>query len=293
MELLVPKRDQSLSQLFLVPDPDGMPVRWKERPVGGSREALIDEELMNDMDLIIKVCRQARSARNNAGIKLRQPLREVMVVAEKRVLERLKRFADVVKDELNVKDLKLTTRERELVDYEIILLPQVLGKKHGRLFPKLQDAVAAMDADTLLQTLKEHERVEVALDDKVVALQPEEIEVRTRSKEGYVLSEEEGIIVGVYTEINEDLKMEGLAREIVRRIQNQRKEAGLDIADHINVYYNTEPAIAEVFNIYGDYIASETLSKSIRQGEPPGRAHVAQYRIDGKPLKIMLISEKS
>jgi len=165
----------------------------------------------------------------------------------------------------------------------------LLGKKYGKLFPKLCATVASMDADALLQTLQKDQSVKVEVDDHVITLLPKEVEVRTQPKEGYVMEEEQGIIVGVYTVVTEELKKEGLAREIVRRIQNQRKDAGFDIADQIEVYYEAGPRLTEVFITHGDYIASETLSISIRKAELPEEAYVADYKIDGESLRIGLI----
>jgi len=251
--------------------------------------SLVDEKLMVDMDLAVKICSLGRSARNKAGIKLRQPLKEVKVVAEEAMLERLKGFTDLVKDELNVKEVVLTTQERELVNYEILLLPHLLGKKYGKLFPKLCATVTSMDADALLRTLRKDQSIEVEVDGGVITLLLKEVEVRTQPKGGYTMEEEQGIIVGVYTIVTEGLKKEGLAREIVRRIQNQRKDAGFDIADQIEVYYEAGLRLCEVFITHGDYIASETLSTSIRKAKFPEEAYVADYKIDGESLRIGLI----
>ena len=251
--------------------------------------SLIDEKLMTDMDLAVKICGLGRSARNKAGIKLRQPLQEARVVAEETVLKRLQKSTELIKDELNVKDFVLTTQKRELVNYEILLLPHLLGKKYGKLFSKLRATVATMNADALMQSLQKDQRVEVEVDGRVITLLPEEIEVRTQPKEGYVLAEEQGIIVGVTTVITEELKREGFARDIVRRIQNQRKDAGFDISDQIETYYEAGIGLTEVFNAHRDYIASETLSTSIHKAEPPEDAHVADYKIDGESLRIGVI----
>ena len=250
--------------------------------------SLVDEKLMVYMDLAVKICGLGRSARNKARIKLRQPLKEVKVVAEKAMLEQLKGFTDLVKDELNVKEVALTTQERELVKYEILLLPHLLGKKYGKLFPKLCETVASMDVDALLQTLKKDQSFKIEVDGDVITLLSKEIEVRTQPKEGYTVEEEQGTFAGVYTVVTEELKKEGLAREIVRRIQNQRKGAGFDIADQIEVYYEAGPRLCEVFVTHGDYIASETLSISIRKAEFPEQAYVADYEIDGESLRIGL-----
>ena len=252
-------------------------------------KSLIDEELMANMDLAIRISSLGRSARNKAGIKLRQPLLRAKVAAEKALLERVQGLTDLIKDELNVKELALTSQKEELVDYDIHLLPQVLGKKHGPLFSKLRALVAEMDANALAQSFQKGLSVDVEVDGRMVTLLPEEVEVRIQPKEGFALAEEQGIFVGVDTVISEELEKEGLARDIVRRIQNQRKEAGFDIADTIETYYDTGPKLAEVFTAFGDYIAAETLSTSLHKAKPPKDSHVADYKIDGEPLKIGLV----
>jgi len=255
-------------------------------------ETLIDKELMEDMDLAIKVCSLGRSARSKSGIKLRQPLLEVRVVAEESTLRRIKKFEEIIIDELNVKKLSLTTERNELLEYTIKPLPDVLGRKYGRLFPRIQEAVAKMDPETLASTFEKGLSIELRIDGQSITLLPEELKVSTQPKKGYSLSEEQGLLVAVNTVAPEVLKKEGLARDIIRRIQNQRKEANFNIADEIETYYEAGPKLAEVFEDFGEYIAAETLSTVIRKAELPEEAHMATYQIAGKTLKIGLIRVK-
>jgi len=251
--------------------------------------SLIDEKLMTNMDMAVKICSLGRSARNKAGIKLRQPLQEAKIVAEKAILKQLQDLTDLIKDELNVKELVLTTKKRELVEYEISPLPHLLGKKYGKLLPKICSTIASKNTDALLKTLQKNQNLKVEIDNQVITLLQEEVEVRTQPKKDYILAEEQDIIIGVYTVVTEELKREGLAREIVRRIQNQRREAGFDIADQIEIYYETGSKLTKVFTTQEDYIASETLSMSIHKTELPKEAHITNYKIDGESLKIGLI----
>ncbi|UCC33771.1 MAG: isoleucine--tRNA ligase, partial [Candidatus Bathyarchaeota archaeon] len=122
-----------------------------------------------------------------------------------------------------------------------------------------------------------------------VSLLPEETKVIASPREDYTIAEDQDILVGVDTVISEELKKEGLARDIVRRVQNQRKDAGFDIADHIETYFETGEELAEVFTTYGDYIAAETLSEFIRKAKPPAGAHVTDYEINGESLKLGLV----
>jgi len=251
--------------------------------------SLIDEELTADMGLAIRVSALGRSARSEAGVKLRQPLSRATVVAEETALRRLRRLVDLVKDELNVKELDLTTRREELVDLEVRPLPSVLGKKYGRLFPRLREAVAKMDAAALIRAFEGGLGVDVEVEGRVVTLLPGEVEVRTRPRGGRALAEEEGVVVAVDTALTEGLRGEGLARDIVRRVQNQRKEAGFQIADEIETYYQAGPRLTEAFQAHGDYIAAETLSTALHRAKPPKKAHVAHYEIDGEPLTVGLV----
>jgi isoleucyl-tRNA synthetase len=253
--------------------------------------ALVDEELMADMELAIRVSSLGRSARSTSGVKLRQPLATATVLASKSERERLERLADLVVDELNVKRLEFATQTTDLVQYEIGLLPHILGKKHGPLFPKLRAAVANLDADALAAAFQSGLPVDVAVEDGTITLLPEEVEVRFDAREGYAVAEEHGLIVGVDVTITPELESEGLARDLVRRIQNARKEAGFDISDRIATAYQAGPKMAAVFDEHADYIAEETLSVSLAEAEPPDGAYVEELTLAGEPLTLALLRQ--
>ncbi|MBC7249565.1 MAG: isoleucine--tRNA ligase [Anaerolineae bacterium] len=249
-------------------------------------ESLVDEELMADMALAIKVSSLGRSARSTSGIKLRQPLAKVVVVAGEEDRARLQRLADIVVDELNVKEMVFATTPAELVRYEIGLLPAVLGKKHGPRFPQLRAAVAAMDAAALARRFQAGLSVDVELDDGTITLLPEEVEVRTIPQEGYAVAEEGGVLVGMDVRITPALAQEGLARDVVRRIQTMRKDAGFDIADRITTTYQAGPQLTAAFENFGDYIAAETLSTRLVAGPPPEDAYVQRFTLNGEELVV-------
>ena len=254
-----------------------------------ANEELIDEELMADMDLAIRVCGLGRSARSKAGVKLRQPLSTVKIAAEEPALERIGKLTDIIVDELNVKNLSSTTRRDELMEYVVKPLPEVLGRKYGELFPKIKKAIEESDAQTLASSFDQGLSVELEVEGQTVELLPEEVEVSMKPRKGYSLSEEADIAVAVDTRMTDDLRKEGLARDIVRRIQNQRKEADFNIADMIETYYKAGPQLTEVFQDFGDYIAAETLSTSLNKAKPPQGAHVAEYKIGSEKLRIGLV----
>jgi isoleucyl-tRNA synthetase len=252
----------------------------------------IDEELMENMDLTIQVTSLGRYARNKAGIKLRQPLLEAKIVAEENLLTRLQKLIPLIKKELNVKKVRLTTEKRQLVSYRIRLLPQILGEKYGPLLPKLQEAVNNMDVGKLVRVFQSGCSVEVKLEEQIVTLLPEQVNMETQPKKDYMLAEESGTLVGIKTVVTEELANEGLARDIVRRVQNQRKDAGFDIEDKIIIYYETSSKIKRVLQEHQDYISEETLATNMLDRKPPEDAYIKEYKIKGEQIKIGLIQER-
>jgi isoleucyl-tRNA synthetase len=244
---------------------------------------------MDDMEIVLNVSSLGHSIRNKSGIKLRQSLTEVRIVVEDSVSNRLERFKRLLREELNVKSVTLSAQEEDLVNYKIRLLPNILGKKYGSLFPKIGAAVTSEDAKELASLFRQGVSVDLEVEGRDVTLLPEEVEIRTEAKEGWETTKDGGLTVGLDIVITDGLKAEGLARDIVRRIQNQRKEAGYRIADEIETYYDAGPKLVKVFESYGFYIAAETLSKHIDKVDPPKNAFVRVYELDGEKLRIGLV----
>ncbi|MEM3692836.1 MAG: class I tRNA ligase family protein [Candidatus Bathyarchaeia archaeon] len=253
-------------------------------------ESKIDYKILEDMELAIRVASLGRSARNKAGIKLRQPLEKALVVAEPSKIEALRPLSELVKDELNVKEIAFVGREA-LFEYELKGRSEILGAKYGSLFPKINEALASKASEALPHILRGGNPATLEVNGKVITLLPEEVEVLEIPRKDYSVSEDEEseILVGVYTKISEELEAEGLAREIVRRVQDQRKEAGFHIADYIRLYYKAGPKLTRVFETWGGYIASETLALSLEKGEPPEGSHMATFRLKDEELRIGLI----
>ncbi|TKJ29674.1 MAG: isoleucine--tRNA ligase [Chloroflexi bacterium B3_Chlor] len=252
--------------------------------------ALVDEKLMADMDLATKVASLGRSARGLAGIRLRQPLALAVVAgpfAEQR--DPLGPLAELVLDELNIKELRFTSEPGEVVSYVLRPDPGLLGPKHGPLLPKIQEAVATLDAADWARRLKAGEAMQVPVDGEIVQLLPEEVTVETRPQEGYEVSQEGSYIVGVRVTLTDELIQEGLARELVRRIQNLRKDADFRIEDKITTYYHGDAALTKVMRDHDEYISQETLSLEMVEGEWLEGAHTGEFQIDGMTITLQLV----
>lgn len=130
------------------------------------------------------------------------------------------------------------------------------------------------------------ENVEVNIDGSTLVILPEEVHIESLPIEGYSVISEGGLIVGIKTEITKELAQEGLARDIVRRIQDLRKEADFNIDDEIETWYSGNANIVEVFKKEANYIASETLSQSLNHGEPKVGAKIEEFDIDGQKIKL-------
>lgn len=263
-------------------------------PVAG--ESLIDRALVDDTRLVMRLVSLGRAARNRSGIKLRQPLSEAlfMLRGEKEALA-LRRLSDQVLEELNVKALTFLEDETQVMDCVVSPVPAILGKKYGALFPKIKEAVAELDQADLARHMEAGEEIELEVDGRVVTLLPEELEVRTEAKEGYAIAREAGYLVAIATALSPDLLKEGLARELVRRIQNMRKEASFRIEDRIVTYYVAGPTLREVLTDpeYGDYIRGETLSRRLIESQPPAEAYVKELEIEGEEITLGVVKSSS
>jgi isoleucyl-tRNA synthetase len=266
-------------------DPDA-PASVHHQPWPLPDASLLDLELLEDMDLAIKVASLGRSARNASNIKLRQPLAQAMVVADARQQARLEHLADIVLDELNVKQIEFVRQAQDLVHYEIGLLPNLLGKKHGPLFPKLRRAVAELDAGLLAVALQAGKPMTVSVDGTPIEVLPEETQVRMRAREGLAVADADGIVVAIDTALTPELEQEGLARDLVRRIQDARKSADLDIEDRIVLTFVAGEVLNQVFDQMSDYIAAETLATRIQPGDPSDDGHVESFQLAGEQVTV-------
>jgi len=249
---------------------------------------MIDDELMAEMDLAMEASSLGRAARSRSGVKLRQPLSEAVVVADGDSLERLGRVSELVREELNVKELVLTKDRSRLQDLVVRPIPRLMGRKHGRLFPKVAEALKGLGRRQA-EKLASGGSVTVIAEGSPVEVLPEEVEVYSVPHGGYSVVEEGGLMVGVNTEITEELGSEGLARDIVRRIQALRKEADFDIDDRIETWYRGDEEVVEAFEEEAEYISAETLSTALHHGEPPEGAYTGEFDVDGLRLELGLV----
>ena len=250
--------------------------------------AVINDKLLNQMDLARRVASLGLSARSNANLKVRQPLAKVFVHVSQGKAELLTELVEIVADELNVKDLEFVKDAGALVSYKVLPNNKLLGPKFGADFPKVVSALKSMDPAQVAARTAAGEEVTFEMNGQTVSLTGEEILVSTEAAENMAVAADKVVTVGIDTVVTPELKAEGLAREIVRRIQTQRKNADFNIEDRITTWYVASGEFEKIFNDWGGYIKSETLTTELMAAEPPADAFVEEHKIDGLDIKIGL-----
>jgi isoleucyl-tRNA synthetase len=171
-----------------------------------------------------------------------------------------------------------------LVSYHLQPDNKVLGPRFGSQFPLLRAALSAARADVIAASVLAGQSVSLELNGQMVELAPAEIIVQTQPVEGLSVAVDKQIIVAIDTVITPELQAEGLTREIVRRLQQMRKDAGFNIDDRISVYYVASNFMNDIFTNWSDYIRMETLALSLINAAPPQDAYQASHKIDGVDL---------
>ncbi len=221
-------------------------------------EAMIDEELNRDMALVIKLVSLGHAARQKANRKVRQPLQEaafsVGTPTERRAVET---YAELIEDELNVKRVRLLDASVEAVSHTLKPLPKQLGQKYGSKFPAIRDALLEFDAESAARSALSGDPIRLELSGEIYEIMPDEVEVRAQAREGFAVAEEGPYVAALVTTLTQELRQEGLAREIVRRVQELRKNANLEVADRIELFVSASETVVAALRKYEDYLRTE------------------------------------
>ena len=250
----------------------------------------IDESLNRDMNLVMRLVSLGHSARQKANRKVRQPLAEAAFsVGNSTEGKGVATFADLIADELNVKRVRLLNATTEAVSHTVKPLPKQLGQKYGNKFPAIQKAILAMNAEEVAQTLLLGNSVKVTAAGETYDIQPEEVEVKAQAKEGFAVAEEGAYVAALVTDLTPELVQEGLAREFVRRVQDLRKTADLDVADRIELFVEATAGLRSAIEAHQEYIKAETLTSTLLFASPPKEASVVEDEFEGEKIKAGLV----
>jgi isoleucyl-tRNA synthetase len=246
--------------------------------------ALADSGLETAMEAVRLTVELGRAARAQAKAKVRQPLRRAVIVANDAEREAIEARADLVTAELNVKELDFVRDEGELVSYTAKPNYRALGPRFGKKMPQVAAAVEALDAAHVAAALADGGEVGIAIDGTDHTLGPDDVTLALQPLDGYEVEAEAGHAVALQLELDDELRREGLAREIVHAVQIARKEAGLEITDRIALSLGGDDELLDAARAHEDYLSGEVLATSVTYDAVDG----ASAQIDSRDLRIDL-----
>jgi isoleucyl-tRNA synthetase len=249
-----------------------------------------DEALEEAMALARETVRLGLGARGKAKIKVRQPLAEAVVVADEHERAAIERLADVVREELNVRQMRFVAAAEELSEYEVKANYRALGPLFGKDMPRAAEAIAALDPAHVAAAVREGGNpIGISVAGREHILSAEDVILTMKAPEGYSVEREGAHAVALDLSIDDDLREEGRAREIVHAVQNARKSAGLEVENRIELALGGDPALIAAAEAHRDYLTGETLTVGLSlDGENPDSSYSEQAEIDGLPLSISL-----
>jgi len=253
--------------------------------------SVVDRGLLEATRLTRRIVGVGLAARNASKIKVRQPLARLRVTTRNEEEWRaVQPFVDQILDELNVKSLERLADDADVATYTLRPVTPVLGPRLGKRLPPVIKALNGLDQAEAVARVRRGESLQVAIGDETVELAPDEVQVMAAARPGYAVAEEGGYLAALDTELTPALADEGLAREVVHRVQTMRKSAGFDIADYIRVAYHAAGSrLAEALERNREYVAGETLARELRAVASPTEVeggYTETFTVEGEEVTV-------
>lgn len=250
-------------------------------------DSLIDADLSRSTDLAMRLSSLGRSARASMGVKVRQPLDALIVeLSNKGELDLLDRIAPQLMDELNVKEVRRASESDSLLEHRLRPNLPLLGPKYGSRIGEIRRLLEDADASIVAAQVRAGETVSL----NGITLSPEEILVDAVAADGFAVESDALYSVGISTVVSDDLRAEGMVREVAHLVQLMRKNAGLEISDRVQLWLDADAGsqIRRAVGGASDYIASETLATDLILDAAPDGASMEQHEVNGESIKIAL-----
>lgn len=271
------------------PDPAAVPsVHLSDWPVPDVGKK--DAELERSMGVVQRVVRVGRAARNGADVKLRQPLRSALIRVDDGEWASVISLEQHVRDELNVKAIERMVSEHDLVEFELRPNYRVLGPKFGARVKSLAVAIEALDPAVVVRQLETDGQLEIQFDGDVEVLSPDDVLIQRTPREGFGVSEQDGVIVAIATDVDDVLRRDGFARELVHATQGLRREAGLEVSDRILLWIEGGDEVKTTIAEHRDRISEEVLAVSLNEGRVVDDVVTQEVILDGHEVQLSLAS---
>lgn len=244
-------------------------------------EAWIDKELEENMEDLLEIVVMGRACRNTANIKNRQPIGKMFVKASFTLSDF---YTDIIKDELNVKEMAFTDDVREFTSYSFKPQLRTVGPKYGKHLNAIKTALAELDGNKAMDELKATGELKLDIAGEEIVLLESDLLIDTAQMEGYVSESDNDITVVLDTNLTPELIEEGYVREIISKVQTMRKEAGFEVMDKIKISLSGNDVIEGIFRAHEADIKSEVLAEDVVYTETAG--YVKEWKINSEKVTL-------
>ena len=249
-------------------------------------EGCIDTRLEEMMSLAQKVSSMVLALRRKVSIKVRQPLMKILIpVLDPTMAEHIAAVKNLIMNEVNVKQVELIEDTTGIITKRIKPNFKTLGPRYGKYMKQIAAMTAEFSQERIAQIEAAPETV-LEIGGEQITVTPTDFEITSEDMPGWLVASEGKLTVALDITLTDELKAEGVARELINRIQNIRKESGFEVTDKIRVEIESKPAVMESVARFADYIASQTLAVEVRTSDAPTGAVVVASDLDEEPLQI-------
>ncbi|MFI3264289.1 MAG: isoleucine--tRNA ligase [Rikenellaceae bacterium] len=249
-------------------------------------ESLLNEELEEMMSIAQQVSSMVLALRRKVNIKVRQPLTKILIpVLDAEVANRIKSVESLIMGEVNVKEIELLEQTTGLITKRIKPNFKTLGPKYGKYMKQIAALTATFSQERIAE-IESSEQITLDMGAEQIIVTPADFDITSEDMPGWLVASEGKLTVALDITITDELKAEGVARELVNRIQNIRKESGFEVTDKIRVEIEQKEIVEAALATYADYIAAQTLSLEVKGSATPAGDFITDSEIDEEPLKI-------
>ena len=257
-----------------------------------ANENLINSQLEERMQLAQQLSSMILALRRKVSIKVRQPLSKIMIpVLDPKMAEQIQAIEDLVMNEVNIKQIELITDTTGVITKRIKPNFKTLGPRYGKQMKQIAQLTAQFTQEQIA-AIESAEETKLMVGDVEVIVTPADFEITSEDMPGWLVASEGKLTVALDITLTDELKAEGVARELINRIQNIRKDSGFEVTDKISVEIQAKDQVAAAVEQYASYIASQTLSVSVKAVQEPSGAIKVETDLDEEPLMIAVTRMK-
>ena len=249
-------------------------------------ESLIDSELEQTMSLSQRVSSMVLALRRKVGIKVRQPLTKILIpVLDAAMASRIDAVRDLIIGEVNIKEIELIEKTTGLITKRIKPNFKTLGPRYGKYMKQIAAMTATFSQERIAE-IESSEQITLSMGDEQITVTPADFEITSEDMPGWLVASEGKLTVALDITVTDELRREGVARELINRIQNIRKDSGFEVTDKIRVEIQALDLVSGAVAEYAGYIAQQTLAVEVKCADSPQGDVVVDSDVDDNPLKI-------